>query len=76
MTDADRLRDAQAAFDRGDFAEVRAITDGLRTSLDADLRKKALALRARVSVDPIAVVVIVVCMLFFAGVVVNYYGAR
>jgi len=76
MTEVDDLREAEQAFERGDFASVRAITGKLTTSLDADLRKRALALRSRVSIDPVAVVIVVLCAIFFLGVVMTYAGTR
>ncbi len=76
MTEADDLAAAERAFERGDFRAVRAITGRLGKSLDADLRKRALALRARVSVDPAALVVWVLCLLFLLGVAVRYLGGR
>lgn len=76
MTDAEQLAAAESAFERGDFAAVRTLTEGLATSLDPDLRKKAVALRKRVAIDPVAVVVLVFCALFFVAVCVRYFGAR
>jgi hypothetical protein len=68
------LNAANAAFVRGDFAEVRALTSGLDASLDHEIRKKARALRTRVSVDPIAIVVILVSVAFFIAVAAKYLG--
>ena len=76
MTDDEALKQAEKAFDRGDFRAVREITERLSKSLDADLRKKALALRARVSVDPVAVVVWVLALVFLLGVAMRYLGGR
>lgn len=76
MTDAEALDAAENAFTRGDFRAVREITTRLSKSLDADVRKRALALRRRVSVDPVAVVVWVLSLLFLLGVAMRYLGER
>lgn len=72
-TDA-ALQEADRAFARGDFAAVRSIAGGLSRSLDADARKKARSLLAKVSVDPIAIGVWVVSLGFFLLVVFRYVG--
>lgn len=72
--DTERLSAAQAAFERGDFAEVRSLTKELAASLDGDTRVRARALLARVSVDPLAVGVWVVALGFFLLVVFRYFG--
>lgn len=68
------LEEADRAFARGDFAAVRAIAAGLSKSLDADVRKNARSLLAKVSVDPIAIGVWVVSLGFFLLVVFRYLG--
>ncbi len=68
------LAEAEAAFVRGDFATVQARTARLSSSLDAELRKKAMALRARVSFDPLALGVWLVSLGFFVLVCLRYLG--
>lgn len=68
------LEEAEAAFQKGDFAEVRRLTGSLATDLDHETRKRAKALAARVAVDPIAVAVWVVSALFLGAVAVRYLG--
>lgn len=72
--EAKLLAEAERAFTRGDFAEVRVLTKRLSTSLDGEARAKARALLARVSVDPLAVGVWVVSLAFFLLVVFRYLG--
>lgn len=74
MADADSLVDAQLAFERGDFAAVRAITTKLAASLDPEVRKQALVLRARVGIDPVAVVIVLLSAALFVGVCARYFG--
>ena len=71
---ADPLAEAEAAFEKGDFAEVRRLTAALSADADHETRKKARALAARVAVDPIAIAVWVVSALFLAGVAFRYLG--
>lgn len=73
-SDASRYEAARVAFVQGDFARVRALTTSLESSLDHELRKKARALRTRVSIDPIAVAILVVSFLFLIAIAVRYLG--
>lgn len=73
-TEAETLAEAERAFERGDFAAVRALTAGLTTSLDSEVRKKAHAMRARVSFDPLSLGIYLVAVAFFLLVCVRYLG--
>lgn len=71
-TDARRLEDAQAAFERGDHATVRRLCAQLRRAPEAEVRQEAEALRQRVSMDPAQGVVLAACLALFAVIVYLY----
>lgn len=73
--DASTLGEAEAAFARGDFARVRVLTSAITGSLDHQTRLRALALRRRVSVDPIGVAIWLVSFAFFLAVCARYFGS-
>ncbi|HJL05525.1 MAG TPA: hypothetical protein RMH85_28805 [Polyangiaceae bacterium LLY-WYZ-15_(1-7)] len=63
------LEQAHAAFTAGDYRRVRALTEPLLDHDDADVAHAAVALRRRTQVDPAQVVVLALCLGFFAWVV-------
>ncbi len=59
--DGDKLRQAHRAFEVGDYATVRALTRALEDSAGPAVASAARALRKRVEIDPIQVVVLSCC---------------
>lgn len=72
--DAGLVGAADAAFERGDFAEVRAAAARLRASSDPALRQAGEALAAKVGIDPAAIAVWFASAAFFVAVCVHYLG--
>ena len=70
--DGDTLQRAHDAFERGDFAQVRALTDGLAGSDDVEVARAAAALRKRTESDPAQLVVLLACLVFFLIVAWKY----
>ncbi len=71
-TPADRLEEARAAFEAGDFAAVRRIC---RPLADADVPEVAGAARTllrRVGVDPVQIVVVAACLALFVVIAAIY----
>ncbi|MEM9070429.1 MAG: hypothetical protein AAGE52_18130 [Myxococcota bacterium] len=68
----EQLLRAQDAFARGDYAEVRRLTDALTEHEDPEIARLALALRRRTQVDPAQIGVLVLCLLFFGWVTWKY----
>jgi hypothetical protein len=66
------LAAAERAFEAGDFATARALSSGLVSNADPEIAQRASKLRARLSIDPLQIGVLVACTLFFAWVVVRY----
>jgi len=73
--DGERLRRAQAAFDRGDFRRVRELTDQLAAAADREVAQQAANLARAVHVDPVAVAVLSVCLIGFCAVAYHYLVA-
>lgn len=66
------LRDAQRAYAAGDFAQLRALCAPEAFASSPELAAQAQALRARVSVDPVAIALLAACLLLFLGIVHAY----
>jgi hypothetical protein len=66
--DTDRLAEAERAFAAGDYAAVRSLTSTLLDAKSGDVAKAARELRARVSVDPLQLAVVLACVAFLAAV--------
>lgn len=66
------LRSAQAAFDRGDYAEVREVTARLVEVPNDAVAAHARDLRHRTQIDPIQVVVILACLALFSTIAYIY----
>ena len=68
--DGDRLREAHRLFEVGDYAAVRTRARGLEeTAKDPAVKAAARALRRRVEVDPVQVVVLLACAGLVAAIV-------
>ena len=63
---------AERAYQAGNFVRVRALCDSVAASQDAALAAHAATLRARVSVDPVALWVLAAAFVLF-GVIVHVY---
>ena len=70
MDDGSPLHEAEAAFERGDYATVRRIAGPLATGDGADGAAADLLRRTRV--DPAQIGVLVGCTLFFFYIVWKY----
>lgn len=68
----ERLALAERAYDAGDFAKVRALSLPLLSSSDAELAAGAARLRAKIAVDPLALVVLAMSLVL-CGVLVHAY---
>lgn len=66
------LQAAQAAFERGDFREVRRLTEPLAEAPDTDIARAALELRRRTGIDPVQIGVLLFCLGLFAWVAWKY----
>lgn len=55
------LRDANAAFEAGNYARVRELTTTLATASDPKIVDFAADLRRRVSVDPVQILFLTMC---------------
>lgn len=66
--DGDKLRAAFRAFDVGDYARVRALLPELERAEDPAIRDTAADLRARISIDPVQIVVVVACALVLVAI--------
>jgi hypothetical protein len=67
--DGDKLRKAVRAFEVGDYALVRTLTDELGRCDEPAIRKSAAALRDRIGIDPIQIAVIAACALVLLTIV-------
>lgn len=66
--DGDKLREALRAFEVGDYARVRARARDLEGASDPAVREAAAELAARISVDPVQIVVIGACAAVLAAI--------
>jgi len=66
--DGDRLREAFRSLEVGDYRRVRARCDELPRARDRGVREAAAELRARTTVDPVQVVVVLACAAFLATI--------
>lgn len=69
---SEQLQAAQAAFDRGDYAETRSQCLLVERNGSSDEVRQAEALRKRTEVDPVQVAVLAICALFFVVVTWKY----
>jgi hypothetical protein len=70
--DGDKLREAVRAFEVGDYARVRARVADLKKAEDPAIRAVAEDLGARIDVDPLQIVVILICALVLAMIVYKW----
>ena len=73
--EGERLREAHAAFDRGDFRRVREVTSELAAAGDRDVVAAAAALALAVKADPTAIGVLVACLIGFCIVAYHYLAS-
>lgn len=74
-SDGERLKAADEAFSRGDYAEVRRLSQELAKAEDAEVAAAASDLLRRVSIDPVQIGVVVACAFFFLWVSWKYIGS-
>ena len=67
--EGERLRQAERAFDAGNYALVRALARELEGAADPAVRDAASEIARRTSVDPVQIVVIVACAAILATIV-------
>lgn len=70
--DGERLREALRAFDVGDYRQVRTLTGELDRASEPAVRQAAAALRARISVEPVQVMVMLACALVLGAIVYTW----
>jgi len=71
--DGEKLREAETAFERGDYVRVREIATPLvESAKDDEVARHARDLRRRTLVDPVQIGVIVACLALFAYIVYTY----
>jgi len=70
----ERLREVARAFERGDYAQVRALTDALigDSEVAPEVIEAAEQYRGRISVDPVQLVILGGCLIFFGWIVYTY----
>jgi hypothetical protein len=67
--EGDKLREALRAFEVGDHVRVRARARDLESASDPAVREAAAELRARISIDPAAVIVMLACAAVLATII-------
>jgi hypothetical protein len=67
-----RLNLAHEAFRLGDYRQVRKLCDELIQGEDAEAARIATELRRRTEVDPVAVAVVLACLVLFASITYVY----
>lgn len=71
--DGAKLREAHVAFEAGDYARVREQTAELEARAeDPAVKDAARALRERVAVDPVQLVVLLACAAVVVGIVLRW----
>lgn len=68
----EKLAQAYAAFDRGDYARVRELCSPLQEAPQDDVARAARDLRARTEIDPVQVGVVLACLVLFAIIAYTY----
>lgn len=63
--EGERLAEAHAAFEVGDYRRLRALCDALAEAPQEDVARAARDLRRRTEVDPMQVGVILACLALF-----------
>jgi hypothetical protein len=73
---ADPLRAAQLAFERGDYAETRRLAQAILSGGDStpDVRTEAEALLKRTGYDKVAIILALACAVLFVVVFLSYAG--
>ncbi len=70
--EGERLAEAHAAFERGDYGRVRALTARLLEAPQDDVARAARDLRRRTEVDPVQIGVILACLVLFLFLAYTY----
>ncbi len=70
--EGESLAKALAAFERGDYVEVRQLTEKLVEAPDAEVAGFARDLLTRTQIDPVQVGVVLACLALFAYIVYTY----
>jgi hypothetical protein len=70
--EGDSLREALAAFERGDYVGVREIAESLVEAKDDEVANYARDLVNRTRVDPVQIGVVLACLALFAYIVYTY----
>lgn len=71
--DGAKLREAHVAFEAGDYVRVRARAKELEERAeDPAIKDEARALRERVEVDPVQIVVLLACAAVVVGIVMRW----
>jgi len=70
--EGESLAKALAAFERGDYVEVRQLTEKLVEAPDAEVAGFARDLLSRTQIDPVQVGVVLACLALFAYIVYTY----
>ncbi len=70
----EQLRQAAQAFDQGDYVRVRKLVTALMTSPDVspDVLQAAEEYRRRLSIDPMQLMILAGCLIFFCWIVYTY----
>jgi len=70
--EGERLAQAHAAFERGDYARVRELCDTLVEASADDVARAARELRSRTEIDPVQVGVVLACLVLFGIIAYTY----
>lgn len=72
--EGEKLREANAAFEAGNYALVRTLTEPLAKSSDPKVASAANDLVRRVSVDPVQLAFLIACAFALAAITWTYVG--
>ncbi|MBK8171204.1 MAG: hypothetical protein IPK60_12780 [Sandaracinaceae bacterium] len=72
VSDEKRLEEAERAFQRGNYKEMKRLTSSLAQSEAQTIRDKAGVLAQRTAIDPVQLRVVLACLLFFLVVAYKY----
>lgn len=70
--EGEKLAEANVAFDAGNYARVRALTDELARASDPKVVDAAAELRRRVSVDPVQLGFLMACLIALLAITYVY----
>jgi hypothetical protein len=70
--EGDRLREANAAFEAGNYALVRSLTGALESASDPKVVDAARDLARRIAVDPVQIAFLLLCLVALCAIAYVY----